>query len=76
MFGGEVDIVGVQVFLVDSVLVVPALFQGCQFFFNAAQRATKGSNACHLKFSGMLRHAFGGAVIFLSLQHFISPSLN
>ena len=26
-------------------------------------------------FNGMLHHPLGGAVIFLSLQHFIAPSL-
>ena len=29
-----------------------------------------------MKCNGMLCHALGGAVIFISLQHFISPSLN
>lgn len=47
MFGGQVDVVRLQVLLV--VLVVPRLLEGCQFLLNAAWRAAQAGIVCHLK---------------------------
>ena len=49
MFGGQVDVVGLEVLLVaDAVLVVAGLLKSRQLLFNAVRRAARSSIAWNL----------------------------
>ena len=46
------------------------------FLFVVARQAEITDSSEPEKFNGMLQHLFGGAVIFVGLQHFIAPVLD
>ena len=46
------------------------------FLFVVARHSEITDSSEPEKFNGMLQHLFGGAVIFVGLQHFIAPVLD